>query len=177
MNICENFDLVHEMSKKKKKKKKKKKNLGHWADYHVVDYVALSDIFRFFFSKMLATKQPLRKLYKCDYCSFLRTVIHFTAVFSGGVKFWHFHSCVLLCTAPAAPRKTRAELMKDIDADYYGYRDEDDGLIVPAEMEAEKEGKHFFFRTAVATGGIYCSKQSFTQRNSQFLHIFITTKV
>ncbi|XP_076448577.1 pre-mRNA-splicing factor ISY1 homolog [Babylonia areolata] len=40
---------------------------------------------------------------------------------------------------PPAPRKTRAELMKDIDADYYGYRDEDDGLIVPAEQEAERE--------------------------------------
>lgn len=39
---------------------------------------------------------------------------------------------------PAAPRKTRAELMKDIDADYYGYRDEDDGLIAPAELEAER---------------------------------------
>lgn len=39
---------------------------------------------------------------------------------------------------PHAPRKTRAELMKDIDADYYGYRDEDDGLIVPAELEAER---------------------------------------
>lgn len=40
---------------------------------------------------------------------------------------------------PPAARKTRAELMKDIDADYYGYRDEDDGLIVPAEQEAEKQ--------------------------------------
>ena len=30
--------------------------------------------------------------------------------------------------------------MKDIDADYYGYRDEDDGIIVPAEMEQEKLG-------------------------------------
>ena len=30
--------------------------------------------------------------------------------------------------------------MKEIDADYYGYRDEDDGLIVPLELEAEKEG-------------------------------------
>ncbi|CAL1531675.1 unnamed protein product [Lymnaea stagnalis] len=40
---------------------------------------------------------------------------------------------------PAPPRKTRAELMKDIDADYYGYRDEDDGIIVPLEIEAEKQ--------------------------------------
>ncbi|KAK3103849.1 hypothetical protein FSP39_022418, partial [Pinctada imbricata] len=40
---------------------------------------------------------------------------------------------------PPPPRKTRAELMKDIDADYYGYRDEDDGVIVPSEQELEKE--------------------------------------
>ncbi|XP_069500052.1 pre-mRNA-splicing factor ISY1 homolog [Ambystoma mexicanum] len=37
------------------------------------------------------------------------------------------------------PRKTRAELMKDIDAEYYGYRDEDDGVLVPLEQEHEKK--------------------------------------
>nr|XP_033782324.1 pre-mRNA-splicing factor ISY1 homolog [Geotrypetes seraphini] len=37
------------------------------------------------------------------------------------------------------PRKTRAELMKDIDAEYYGYRDEDDGVLVPLEQEYEKK--------------------------------------
>lgn len=42
-------------------------------------------------------------------------------------------------TGPAPPRKTRAELMKLIDADYYGYRDEDDGVLVPLEMEHEKD--------------------------------------
>lgn len=36
-------------------------------------------------------------------------------------------------------RKTRAEMMKEIDADYYGYRDEDDGIIVPQELELEKK--------------------------------------
>ncbi|KAL4226351.1 NineTeen Complex (NTC) component [Mactra antiquata] len=40
---------------------------------------------------------------------------------------------------PPPPRKTRGELMKDIDADYYGYRDEDDGVIVPLEKEVEKK--------------------------------------
>lgn len=30
--------------------------------------------------------------------------------------------------------------MKDIDAEYYGYRDEDDGVLVPLEQEYEKEG-------------------------------------
>lgn len=36
------------------------------------------------------------------------------------------------------PKKTRAELMKDIDAQYYGYRDDDDGLLVPLEVAAEQ---------------------------------------
>lgn len=39
--------------------------------------------------------------------------------------------------APAAPKKTRAELMRDIDAAYYGFRDDDDGLLVPLEVVAE----------------------------------------
>jgi pre-mRNA-splicing factor ISY1 len=42
---------------------------------------------------------------------------------------------------PAPPRKTRAELMKDIDADYYGYRDEDDGVLVPLELEQERKAR------------------------------------
>lgn len=41
---------------------------------------------------------------------------------------------------PVPPlRKTRTELMKDIDAEYYGYRDEDDGVLVPLEQEEEKK--------------------------------------
>lgn len=39
---------------------------------------------------------------------------------------------------PPPPRKTRTELMKDIDADYYGYRDDDDGILVPLEDKAER---------------------------------------
>jgi len=38
---------------------------------------------------------------------------------------------------PTAPRKTRAELMRGIDADYYGLRDDDDGVLIPLE-EAEE---------------------------------------
>jgi len=41
--------------------------------------------------------------------------------------------------APKEVRKTRAELMKDVDAQYYGFRDDDDGLLVPLELAAEKE--------------------------------------
>ena len=40
---------------------------------------------------------------------------------------------------PILPRKTRAELMKDIDADYYGFRDEDDGVIVAEETKVERQ--------------------------------------
>lgn len=35
-------------------------------------------------------------------------------------------------------RKTRGELMKDVDAEYYGYRDEDDGVLLPLEAQHEK---------------------------------------
>ena len=45
------------------------------------------------------------------------------------------------CTAAKAPRKTRGELAKNVDADYYGYRDEEDGIIVPLEQEEEKKGE------------------------------------
>ena len=31
--------------------------------------------------------------------------------------------------------------MKNIDADYYGYRDEDDGVLVPLELEYEKKAR------------------------------------
>ncbi|XP_060801130.1 uncharacterized protein LOC106130154 [Amyelois transitella] len=40
---------------------------------------------------------------------------------------------------PPPPRRTRADLMRDVDADYYGYRDDDDGLLLPLEQQAEKE--------------------------------------
>ncbi|XP_037535643.1 pre-mRNA-splicing factor ISY1 homolog isoform X2 [Nematolebias whitei] len=38
-----------------------------------------------------------------------------------------------------AQRRTRAELMKDVDAEYYGYRDEDDGVLLPLEALHEKQ--------------------------------------
>lgn len=44
---------------------------------------------------------------------------------------------------PPPPRKSRTELMRDIDADYYGYRDDDDGLLLPLEKKAEKECTYF----------------------------------
>ncbi|XP_043214858.1 pre-mRNA-splicing factor ISY1 homolog [Amphibalanus amphitrite] len=39
---------------------------------------------------------------------------------------------------PPPPRKTRAELMKDIDADYYGFLDDEDGVLVPRERQQER---------------------------------------
>lgn len=43
--------------------------------------------------------------------------------------------------APPPPRKTRAELMVNVDASYYGYGDEDDGVILPLEAEAERKAR------------------------------------
>ncbi len=39
---------------------------------------------------------------------------------------------------PVNTKKTRAELMKDIDSHYYGFLDDEDDRIVPLEVEAEK---------------------------------------
>ncbi|CAF1195292.1 unnamed protein product [Adineta ricciae] len=36
-------------------------------------------------------------------------------------------------------KRPRGELLKNIDADYYGYMDDDDGLLVPTEERCEKE--------------------------------------
>merc|ERR1712157_547937 len=40
---------------------------------------------------------------------------------------------------PEAPRKTRKQLFKDIQPDYYGWRDEEDGMLLLAEQEFEHE--------------------------------------
>lgn len=40
--------------------------------------------------------------------------------------------------APLPPRRTRAALYKNITPDYYGYRDEDDGVLLSKEALAEK---------------------------------------
>ncbi|KAF6198618.1 hypothetical protein GE061_008370 [Apolygus lucorum] len=40
---------------------------------------------------------------------------------------------------PPPPHKTRGELMRDIDASYYGYMDDDDGILKPLEEEEERK--------------------------------------
>lgn len=40
--------------------------------------------------------------------------------------------------APEPPRRTRGQMYKLITPDYYGYRDEDDGMLVRKEHQAEK---------------------------------------
>ena len=58
-------------------------------------------------------------------------------LYKGFLYNWDYLNCII---APAPPRKTRGELYKDVDAGYYGYRDEDDGVLVPLEQDLEKEG-------------------------------------
>jgi len=40
--------------------------------------------------------------------------------------------------APEREKRTRFEMMKGIDADYYGYRDDDDGVLEELERAAEE---------------------------------------
>jgi pre-mRNA-splicing factor ISY1 len=60
------------------------------------------------------------------------------------VTFWNMRSLLgvkeLLEAAQPLPstKKQRSELRKNVDADYYGYRDEDDGLLLEYE-EAQEE--------------------------------------
>eukprot|EP00004_Rigifila_ramosa_P028339 TRINITY_DN9586_c0_g1_i1.p1 TRINITY_DN9586_c0_g1~~TRINITY_DN9586_c0_g1_i1.p1 ORF type:complete len:253 (-),score=78.96 TRINITY_DN9586_c0_g1_i1:33-758(-) len=42
---------------------------------------------------------------------------------------------------PAKIRKTRYELSRTVDTDYYGYRDEDDGVLLPLEAAAEQQAR------------------------------------
>lgn len=60
---------------------------------------------------------------------------------------------VMSPTAAPAQRKTRGELMKDVDAEYYGYRDEDDGVLLPLEAQYEKQGR------STAVDGLDCDQR------------------
>lgn len=42
--------------------------------------------------------------------------------------------------APAASKRTRKEINQGVNADYYGFRDDDDGLLETAESAAQKAG-------------------------------------
>ncbi|RUP50388.1 Rab43 protein [Jimgerdemannia flammicorona] len=41
--------------------------------------------------------------------------------------------------APEAPKRTRFDMYRNVDADYYGYRDEEDGALLEYEHERERE--------------------------------------
>lgn len=43
--------------------------------------------------------------------------------------------------AQAPVRRTRAQIFRGIDPDYYGFRDEDDGTLLLVEAEAERDGE------------------------------------
>jgi len=40
---------------------------------------------------------------------------------------------------PEPPRRSRADMYKGIDPDYYGYRDDDDGVLIDKEAEMEQK--------------------------------------
>jgi pre-mRNA-splicing factor ISY1 len=40
---------------------------------------------------------------------------------------------------PPPLKKSRGELMREVDAAYYGYLDDDDGVLIPIEEKASKE--------------------------------------
>lgn len=57
-------------------------------------------------------------------------------------------------------RRSRAELMKNVDADYYGYLDDDDGLLVPLEEEEEARSIQLAQENFAKNGGERLPKES-----------------
>ena len=60
-------------------------------------------------------------------------------------------------------RRTRHQLLQLIDADYYGFRDEEDGVLVQVEAEAEAKLRaevraHVGTRVQVAQSGCACDR-------------------
>lgn len=81
----------------------------------------------------LESESCLRKSVRTLYLFFL-------FILSVSILFSDWSSLIMWPPAAPALRKTRAELMKEVDAEYYGYRDEDDGVLLPLEAQYEKQG-------------------------------------
>lgn len=52
------------------------------------------------------------------------------------------------------PKKNYAEMMKNIDAEYFGFQDDDDGILIPLEQKAEKEYKEKWMAEWRAKNGV-----------------------
>ena len=75
-----------------------------------------------------------------EVCNFIRSKLAGVTPKQQVTTALSFHYDKIIA-ATKAPRKTRSELAKLVDADYYGYRDEEDGIIVPLEQEMEEKGQ------------------------------------
>lgn len=49
------------------------------------------------------------------------------------------HNAHVALIVPESTARSRSEINRDIDADYYGYRDEEDGILLEYEKALEKE--------------------------------------
>ena len=85
---------------------------------------------------LLTKKKALAKSHVLCELIYLKLYILMTV----SLQSCSLNACFIFFLAPAQARKTRAELMKDIDADYYGYRDEDDGVLMPLEQKEQIKG-------------------------------------
>lgn len=79
--------------------------------------------------------QPKRKHYLC---LFLHTLDNGIVLPNISIYILAFGYFIVL--ALTLKEKTRAELHRNVDADYYGYRDEEDGTLLEFEEEQERIG-------------------------------------
>lgn len=76
-----------------------------------------------------------REIYRgCENCLPNKVGFEEDHVANGCAANWYI-------SVPEPVKETRHELYKRVDADYYGYRDEDDGILLEYEAKQERRRK------------------------------------
>ncbi len=61
--------------------------------------------------------------------------------------------------APRQLRRTRHQMYQHINADYYGFRDEEDGVLEKVEAEAERKVRQKVLNTSIAFMSVKASQE------------------
>jgi len=81
-------------------------------------------------------------------------------------------SCAIICilsssiillplSGPDLPKRNRYDMYRHVDADYYGYRDDEDGLLLELEAKQEKIGGFFFILNFLFFSDLFSDFQTF----------------
>lgn len=84
--------------------------------------------------------------------------------------------CLFLAFSELEKQKKKAhELHKGLDADYYGFCDDDDGLLEPLEQAQEKKSKELFSSFSIPI--LFCSFISLLSSFFSFRFLFSASAI